>query len=65
MASTDAADGRAWALSLTAQGRLVLARMRAKIEAQERVIAAALAPGERSRLLAALRRIEAALDAAP
>ncbi len=61
----DAADGRAWARSLTAQGRQVLARMRAKIEAQERVIAAALAPGERSRLLAALRRIEAALDAAP
>jgi DNA-binding MarR family transcriptional regulator len=60
----DPADGRAWALSLTAQGRQLLARMRARIEAQERVIAAALAPAERRRLLAALRRIEAALDAA-
>ena len=60
----DTADGRAWALSLTAQGRQLLARMRAKIEAQERVIAAAFAPAERRRLVAALRRIEAALDAA-
>jgi DNA-binding MarR family transcriptional regulator len=59
-----AADGRAWALSLTPQGRQLLARMRAKIEAQERMIAAALAPAERRRLVAALRRIEAALDAA-
>jgi DNA-binding MarR family transcriptional regulator len=61
----DAADGRAWALALTPQGRQLLARMRARIEAQERVIAAALAPAERRRLLAALRRIEAALDAEP
>ncbi len=60
----DPEDGRAWALSLTAQGRQLLARMRARIEAQERVIASALAPAERRRLLAALRRIEAALDAA-
>lgn len=57
-------DGRAWALTLTAQGRQLLGRMRARIEAQERVIAAALVPAERRRLLAALRRIEAALDAA-
>lgn len=61
----DAADGRAWALTLTPPGRQLLARMRAKIEAQERAIAAALAPAERRRLLAALRRIEAALDAEP
>lgn len=60
----DAADGRAWALTLTVQGRQLLARMRAKIEAQERVIAGALAPAERRRLVAALRRIETALDAA-
>jgi DNA-binding MarR family transcriptional regulator len=60
----DAADGRAWALSLTPQGRQLLARMRARIEAQERVIADALAPAERRRLLAAMRRIEVALDAA-
>lgn len=59
-----AEDGRAWSLSLTPQGRQLLARMRARIEAQERVIAAALAPAERRRLVAALRRIEAALDAA-
>ncbi|MCW5772510.1 MAG: MarR family transcriptional regulator [Rhodospirillaceae bacterium] len=60
----DAEDGRAWALSLTAAGRQLLARMRAKVEAQERIIAAALAPGEQGRLVETLRRIEAALDAA-
>jgi hypothetical protein len=38
--------------------------MRAKVEAQERIIAGALAPAERRRLVAALKRIEAALDAA-
>jgi DNA-binding MarR family transcriptional regulator len=58
-----AADGRAWSLALTPQGRHLLVRMRAKIEGQERVIAAALTPVERERLLDALRRIEAALDA--
>lgn len=60
----DPDDGRAWALTLTPQGRQLLARMRARIEAQERVIASALAPAERRRLVAALRRLEAALDAA-
>jgi DNA-binding MarR family transcriptional regulator len=59
-----AEDGRAWSLALTPQGRQLLARMRAKIEAQERIIAEALAPAERARLVDALRRIEAALDAA-
>ena len=59
-----AEDGRAWSLSLTPQGRQLLARMRAKIEAQERVIAAALPPAARRRLVETLRRIEAALDAA-
>ncbi len=57
-------DGRAWSLSLTPQGRQLLARLRAKVEAQERIIAAALSPVERRRLMDALRRIEAALDAA-
>jgi len=57
-------DARAWSLTLTPQGRQTLARMRAKVEAQERVIATALTPAERRRLVAALRRIEAALDAA-
>jgi DNA-binding MarR family transcriptional regulator len=60
----DHADGRAWSLTLTPAGRQALARMRAKVEAQERVIAGALAPGERRRLMAVLRRIEAALDRA-
>jgi DNA-binding MarR family transcriptional regulator len=60
----DAEDGRAWSLALTLPGRQLLARIRAKIEAQERIIAEALAPGERRRLIEALRRIEAALDAA-
>lgn len=59
-----AEDGRAWSLTLTPQGRQLLARMRAKIEAQERVIASFLAPSERQRLVQTLRRIEAALDAA-
>lgn len=59
-----AEDGRAWSLALTPQGRHLLVRMRAKIEAQERIIAAALSSAERDRLLDALRRIEAALDAA-
>jgi len=58
-------DARAWALTLTLEGRHTLGRMRAKVEAQERIMASALgAPGEAKRLLAALRRIEAALDAA-
>lgn len=59
-----AEDARAWSLSLTTLGRQVLARMRAKVEAQERLMAAALTAAERSRLLDALRRVEAALDAA-
>jgi DNA-binding MarR family transcriptional regulator len=57
-------DGRAWALSLTPVGRQALGRMRAKVEAQERIIAGALGPGERRRLMAALARIEATLDRA-
>jgi DNA-binding MarR family transcriptional regulator len=59
-----AEDGRAWSLALTPQGRHLLVRMRAKIEGQERAIAAALTSAERERLLDTLRRIEAALDAA-
>jgi len=57
-------DARAWALTLTPEGRQALARMRGKVEAQEAVIAAVLATPERKHLVAALRRIEAALDAA-
>jgi len=59
-----AEDARAWALTLTPQGRQLLARMRAKVEAQERLMATALTQAEHGRLLDALRRIEAALDAA-
>ncbi len=58
------ADARAWALTLTAPGRQALARMRAKVEAQERVMAAAVAPAEVRQLVGALRRIEAALEQA-
>jgi DNA-binding MarR family transcriptional regulator len=57
-------DGRARALALTPAGRQTLSRMRAKVEAQERIIAGALEPGERRRLMAALARIEVALDRA-
>lgn len=60
----DEEDGRAWCLSLTPQGRQTLARMRARVEAQERLIDAALTPAERARLIDTLRRVEAALDAA-
>ncbi len=57
-------DGRAWSLTLTPAGRQALGRMQAKVEAQERLIAAALTESERHGLVAALGRIEAALDAA-
>jgi DNA-binding MarR family transcriptional regulator len=59
-----AEDARAWSLTLTPQGRQVLTRMRAKVEAQERIIASALAPAARRRLIEALQRIEAALEEA-
>ena len=59
-----AADARAWSLTLTPAGRQALVRMRAKVEAQERLMAAALTSLERTRLLDALRRIEAALEGA-
>lgn len=63
--SRAAEDARAWALMLTAEGRALLGRMRAKVEAQERVMAVALgSPDKAKRLAEALRQIEAALDAA-
>ena len=57
-------DGRAWSLTLTPEGRQTLARMKAKVEAQESIMAGILNSGERRRLVDVLRRIEAALDAA-
>jgi DNA-binding MarR family transcriptional regulator len=57
-------DGRAWSLSLTGEGRQALTRMRAHVEAQERLIAQTLDAAELKRFVAALQRIEAALDAA-
>ena len=57
-------DRRSYALSLTASGGRLLADMRARIEAQEDEMAAALAPGERDRLLDMLRRICARLESA-
>lgn len=63
--SRAAEDARAWALVLTADGRALLARMRAKVEAQERMMAAALgSPDKAKRLAESLRQIEAAMDAA-
>ena len=58
-------DARAWALILTGEGRALLTRMRARVEAQERVMETALgSPEKAKRLTEALRRIETALDAA-
>lgn len=57
-------DARAWSLTLTHEGRKTLARMRGKVELQERIIARAVSAGERKKLATTLRRIEAALDAA-
>ena len=50
-------DKRTYALSLTPSGQRLLDDMRGRIEAQEREMAAALAPGERAQLLDMLKRI--------
>lgn len=50
-------DRRSYALSLTPSGDRLLSEMRARIEAQEAEMAAALAPGERALLLDMLERI--------
>lgn len=55
-------DKRTYALHLTAAGRSLLTEMRARIEAQEAAMEAALAPGERASLLDMLQRIAHALD---
>ena len=55
-------DRRANSVRLTRDGAALLQRMRAEVAAQEAVMAGALRPGERDRLLDMLRRIAAALD---
>ncbi len=56
-------DRRSYALSLSPAGEEILAAMRDQVERQEWVMAQALDPGERRRLLAMLERIAAALNA--
>ena len=56
-------DRRSYSLSLSPAGKALLAAMRNRIEEQERIMAEALEPGERERLLAMLKRITAALNA--
>lgn len=58
-----AADKRAYALRLTADGAALLDRLRARVDAQERAMAAALAPGEQTRFIDMLRKVTRALDA--
>lgn len=55
-------DGRAYELSLTASGRRKLQAKQAQIEAQERLMAAALPETDRARLMALLDRLVTALD---
>lgn len=55
-------DRRSYALSLSPAGEEMLAAMRGQVERQERVMAEALEPGERERLLAMLKRITGALN---
>lgn len=55
-------DRRTNALRLTAEGLALLARMRARVEAQEALMAAVLKPGEQERLLDMLRRVTDALE---
>jgi DNA-binding MarR family transcriptional regulator len=57
-------DRRNYAISLTADGKRLLAEMRTQIEAQEAVMEAALDAGERARLLTMLGKIAAALERA-
>jgi DNA-binding MarR family transcriptional regulator len=56
-------DRRFYALELTPAGQALLARATERVETQERAMAAALSPGERSTMIDMLRRVEAALFA--
>lgn len=56
----DASDRRFSGLWLTQAGRQLLARATKRVEEQEEIMNAALAPGERERLLDMLRRIAGA-----
>ncbi len=56
-------DRRTNAIRLTADGAALLDRMRARVEAQEALMAAALDPEERARLLDMLQRVTDALEA--
>lgn len=55
-------DKRFYALHLPESGRLVLQRVRERVDAQERAMDAVLHPGEREQLLDALQRISRAFD---
>lgn len=57
-------DRRSYALSLTPSGERLLEEMRARIDAQEAEMAAALAPGERDLLLDMLQRVCIRLEGA-
>ncbi len=56
-----AADRRAYALRLTADGAALLGRVRAAVDDQERAMAAALARGDETRFIDMLRRVTAVL----
>lgn len=56
-------DRRTNAIRLTGEGLALLARMRARVEAQEALMAAALEPEEHARLLDMLKRITDVLEA--
>lgn len=56
-------DRRTNAIRLTADGTALLDRMRARVEAQEALMAAALDPEEHARLLDMLKRLTDALEA--
>lgn len=56
-------DRRFYALQLSPAGQQLLARAVERVELQERAMAAALRPGERSAMIDMLRRVEAALAA--
>lgn len=58
----NARDQRFYGLSLTAAGRDLLAKVTGRVEEQERLMDAALHPGEREHLLDLLRRIAAAFQ---
>jgi len=58
----DPQDGRYYGLWLTRSGRALLKRVTGRVEAQERRMAAALAPAERDTLLCLLRKVASAFD---